>query len=78
MGQDSHQTLKNSQMSPEEPLLAKCMRRCSSHGQPTKIVSGAMGAEENAHQISITHPRWNLKLHQMVQHRYSTVNYAKI
>jgi hypothetical protein len=35
-----------------------------------------LGAEEIAHQTSRIHPRWSLKPHQTVQHRYLNLNYA--
>jgi len=63
-------------MSPEEQLPEQRKRRCSSHDQLIKIVTGALGAEENAHQIARIRPRWSVKLHQTVQHRYFDLNYT--
>ncbi len=64
------------QMSPEEQLLKQCTRRCSSRDQQIEIVTGTLGAEENAHQIARIRPRWSLKLHQTVQHHYFDLDYT--
>jgi hypothetical protein len=39
-------------------------------------VTGALGAEEIAHQTARNCPRWSLKPHQTVQHSYLDLNYA--